>query len=58
MNNLPQINSTIGPINVGFALNLTPEKMSKLTQGEKIQLLRIIHSSGYLKPSKYFDEDE
>ena len=58
MNNLPQINSTIGPINVGFALNLTPEKMSKLTQGEKIQLLRIIHSSGYLKPSEYFDEDE
>ena len=57
MNNLPLINSTIGPINVGFALNLSPEKMSKLTQGEKIQLLRIIHS-GYLKQSEYFDEDE
>ena len=57
MNNLPQINSTIGPINVGFALNLSQEKMSKLTQGEKIQLLRMIHS-GYLKPSEYLDEDE
>ena len=57
MNNLPQINSTIGPINVGFALNLSQEKMSKLTQGEKIQLLRMIHS-GYLKPSENFDEDE
>ena len=58
MNNLPLINSTIGPINVGFALNLSPEKMSKLTQGEKIQLLRMIHSGSYLKPSEYFDEDE
>ena len=57
MKNLPQINSTIGPINVGFALNLSPEKMSKLTQGEKIQLLRMIHS-GYLKPSEYINEDE
>ena len=57
MNNLPQINSTIGPINVGFALNLSPEKMSKLTQGEKIQLLRMIHS-GYLKLSEDFNEDE
>ena len=57
MNNLPLINSTIGPINVGFALNLSPEKMSKLTHCEKIQLLRIIHSGG-LNPSEYFDEDE
>ena len=57
MNNLPQINSTIGPINVGFALNLSQEKMSKLTQGEKIQLLRMIHS-GYLKPSEYFSEED
>ena len=57
MNNLPQINSTIGAINVGFALNLSPEKMSKLTQGEKIQLLRMIHS-GYLKPSEYFNEED
>ena len=57
MNNLPQINSTIGPINVGFALNISQQEMSKLTQGEKIQLLRIIHS-GYLKPSEYFNEDE
>ena len=57
MNNLPQINSTIGPINVSFALNIPPQEMSKLTQGEKIQLLRMIHS-GYLKPSEYFDEDE
>ena len=57
MNNLPRINSTIGPISVGYALNLSPEQMSKLTQGEKIQLLRMIHS-GYLKPSEYFDEDE
>ena len=57
MNNLPLINSTIGPINVSFALNISPQEMSKLTQGEKIQLLRMIHS-GYLKPSEYFYEDE
>ena len=57
MNNLPQINSTIGPINVGFALNISQQEMSKLTQGEKIQLLRMIHS-GYLKPSEYINEDE
>ena len=57
MNNLPRINSTIGPINVGFALNLTPEKMSKLTQGEKIQLLRMIHSE-YMMPNENFYEDE
>ena len=57
MNNLPQINSTIGPINVGFALNLTAKKMSKLTQGEKIQLLRMIHS-GYLNPSEDFNEED
>ena len=57
MNNLPQINSTIGPINVGFALNLSPEKMSKLTQGERIQLIRMIHS-GYLKPSEDFNEED
>ena len=57
MNNLPLINSTIGPINVGFALNLTPEKMSKLTQGEKIQLLRMIHSE-YMRSNENFYEDE
>ena len=57
MNNLPQINSTIGPINVGFALNLSPEKMSKLTQGEKIQLLRMIHSE-YMRSNENFYEDE
>ena len=57
MNNLPLINSTIGPINVGFALNLSPEKMSKLTQGEKIQLLRMIHSE-YMRSNENFYEDE
>ena len=57
MNNLPRINSTIGPINVGFALNLTPEKMSKLTQGEKIQLLRMIHSEN-MRSNENFYEDE
>ena len=57
MNNLPLINSTIGPINVGFALNLTPEKMSKLTQGEKIQLLRMIHSEN-MRSNENFYEDE
>ena len=57
MNNLPLINSTIGPINVGFALNLTPEKMSKLTQGEKIQLLRMIHSE-YMRSNENFYKDE
>ena len=57
MNNLPLINSAIGPINVGFALNLSPEKMSKLTQGEKIQLLRMIHSE-YMRSNENFYEDE
>ena len=51
------INSPIGAIDVAYALNIDHEELSKLTQGEKIQLLRMIHS-GYLKPSEYFDEDE
>ena len=42
---------------VAYTLNIPREELSKLTQGEKIQLLRMIHS-GYLKPSEYFDEDE
>ena len=57
MNNLPQINSTIGPINVSFALNISPQEMSKLTQGEKIQLLRMIHSE-YMRSNENFYEDE
>ena len=57
MNNLPLINSTIGPINVSFALNISPQEMSKLTQGEKIQLLRMIHSE-YMRSNENFYEDE
>ena len=57
MNNLPLINSTIGPINVSFALNISPQEMSKLTQGEKIQLLRMIHSE-YMRSHENFYEDE
>ena len=50
------INSPIGPIDVAYTLNIDHEELSKLTQGEKIQLLRMIHS-GYLKPSENFDEE-
>ena len=57
MKNLPQINSTIGPINVSFALNISPQDMSNLTQGEKIQLLRMIHSE-YMRSNENFYEDE
>ena len=57
MNNLPLINSTIGPINVSFALNISPQEMSKLTQGEKIELLRMIHSE-YMRSNENFYEDE
>ena len=57
MNNLPLINSTIGPINVSFALNISPQEMRKLTQCEKIQLLRMIHSE-YMRSNENFYEDE
>ena len=57
MKYLHPINSPIGPIDVAYSLNIPCEELSKLTQGEKIQLLRIIHS-GYLKPSEYFDEED
>ena len=57
MKYLHPIDSPIGPIDVAYSLNIPREELSKLTQGEKIQLLRIIHS-GYLKPSEYIDEDE
>ena len=50
------INSPIGPIDVAYTLNISCEELSKLTQGELILLLRMIHS-GYLKPSENFDED-
>ena len=51
------INSPIGPIDVAYALGIDRKELSKLTQDELIQLLRMIHS-GYLKPSEDFDEDE
>ena len=57
MKYLHPIDSPIGAIDVAYALNIDHEELSKLTQGEKIQLLRMIHSS-YLKPSEYIDEDE
>ena len=57
MNNLPLINRTNGTINVSFALNISPQEMSKLTQGEKIQLLRMIHSE-YMRSNENFYEDE
>ena len=57
MKYLHPINSPIGAIDVAYVLNIDHEELSKLTQGEKIQLLRMIHS-GYLKPSEYIDEDE
>ena len=57
MKYLHPIDSPIGAIDVAYALNICHEELSKLTQGEKIQILRMIHS-GYLKPSEDFDEDE
>ena len=57
MKYLHPIDSPIGAIDVAYVLNIDHEELSKLTQGEKIQLLRMIHS-GYLKPSENFDEDE
>ena len=57
MKYLHPIDSPIGAIDVAYVLNIDHEELSKLTQGEKIQLLRMIHS-GYLKPSEYLDEDE
>lgn len=50
------IDSPIGAIDVAYALNIDHEELSKLTQGELILLLRMIHS-GYLKPSEEFDEE-
>ena len=50
------IDSPIGPIDVAYTLNIPREELSKLTQGELLQLLRMIHS-GYLKPSdEFYDE--
>ena len=57
MKYLHPIDSPIGAIDVAYVLNIDHEELSKLTQGEKIQLLRMIHS-GYLKPSEDFNEDE
>ena len=57
MKYLHPIDSPIGAIDVAYVLNIDHEELSKLTQGEKIQILRMIHS-GYLKPSEDFDEDE
>ena len=48
------INSPIGPIDVAYTLNIPREELSKLTQGELILLLRMIHN-GYLKPSDEFN---
>ena len=57
MKYLHPINSPIGAIDVAYAFNnISHEELSKLTQGELILLLRMIHS-GYLKPSENFDED-
>lgn len=56
MKYLHPINSPIGSIDVAYVLNIDHEELSKLPQGEKIQLLRMIRS-GYLKPSENFDED-
>ena len=56
MKYLHPIDSPIGA-DVAYILNIDHEELSKLTQGEKIQILRMIHS-GYLKPSEDFDEDE
>lgn len=56
MKYLHPINSPIGPIDVAYSLNIPREELSKLTQGELILLLRIIHS-GYLKPSENFNEE-
>lgn len=56
MKYLHPIDSPIGAIDVACVLNIDHEELSKLPQGEKIQLLRMIHS-GYLKPSENFDED-
>ena len=58
MKYLHPIDSPIGAIDVAYVLNIDHEELSKLTQqGEKIQLLRMIHSD-YLKQSEDFDEDE
>ena len=57
MKYLHPIDSPIGAIDVAYTLNIDHEELSKLTQGELILLLRMIHS-GYLKPSEDFDEDE
>ena len=50
------INSPIGPIDVAYALGIDRKELSKLTQGELILLLRMIHA-GYLKPSENFNEE-
>ena len=56
MKYLHPIDSPIGAIDVAYTLNISREELSKLTQGELILLLRMIHS-GYLKPSENFDEE-
>ena len=50
------INSPIGPIDVAYTLNIPREELSKLTQGELILLLRMIHS-GYLRSNESFDQE-
>ena len=50
------INSPIGPIDVAYTLNIPREELSKLTQGELILLLRMIHS-GYLRSNENFDQE-
>ena len=50
------IDSPIGPIDVAYALGIDREELSKLTQGELILLLRMIHS-GYLRSNENFDQE-
>ena len=57
MKYLHPINSPIGAIDVAYTLNIDHEELSKLTQGEKIQLLRMIHSE-YMRSNENFYEDE
>ena len=57
MKYLHPIDSPIGAIDVAYTLNIPREELSKLTQGEKIQLLRMIHSE-YMRSNENFYEDE
>lgn len=50
MNSQPQIRSPYGPISVSKFLNIHESELTKLTQGELIHILRLIHS-GQLLPA-------